>query len=143
MLNYEWVPAGYELHFRTHSPNADVVAWIETADESLLFLSVLTLGEIRKGITLLPQGRRRTRSETWLDVELRARFDGRIVPIDEAVAERWGLLAAAAKRKGQAVATIDGLRAATAPQHSLTIVSRNVDDSAVLQVAFMNPWRAA
>ncbi len=123
-------------------PNSNVVSWMEASDESLLFLSVLTLGEIRKGVTLLPQGRRRTRLETWLDVDLRARFAGRILPVDEDIAARWGSLTAGAKRRGQPLSTIDGLLAGTALQYDLTIVSRNVGDFAGLQVALLNPWIA-
>ena len=121
-------------------PQPSVVEWMESADESLLYLSVLTLGEIRKGLALLSQSKRRTRLETWLDVELRARFAGRILPIDAAVADRWGLLAAGAKTQGKALSVIDGLLAATALHHNLTIVSRNAGDFAYVQVPVLNPW---
>jgi predicted nucleic acid-binding protein len=75
-------------------PEPRVMAWIEAAEETLLYLSVLTLGEIRKGLAALPQGKRRSRLDTWLEVELQARFSGRILSMDAAVADRWGLLAA-------------------------------------------------
>ena len=78
-------------------PEPRVMAWIETAEETLLYLSVLTLCEIRKGLAALPQGKRRSRLETWLEVELQARFSGRILSIDAAVADRLGL--ARCKRK--------------------------------------------
>src|SRR6202047_5579996 len=84
------------------TPDPRVMAWIEAVEESLLSLSVLTLGEIRKGLAALPQGKRRSRLETWLEVELQARFSGRILSIDAAVADRCGLLGAAAKHKGKA-----------------------------------------
>ena len=71
-------------------PEPRVMAWIEATDESVLYLSVLTLGEIRKGLAALPPGRRRTRLETWLEAELRARFSGRVLSIDSEVADRWG-----------------------------------------------------
>jgi predicted nucleic acid-binding protein len=121
-------------------PEPRVMAWIEAAEESLLYLSVLTLGEIRKGLAALPQGKRRSRLETWLEVELRARFSGRILPIDAAVADRWGLLAANAKRKCKPLSSIDGLLSATAIHHNLTIVSRNISDFAHAQVPVVNPW---
>jgi predicted nucleic acid-binding protein len=123
------------------NPEPRVLAWIETADESLLYLSVLTLGEVRKGVAALSPGRRRTKLETWLELELRARFSGRILSIDAGVADRWGLLAAAAKRQGKALSVIDGLLAATALHHNLTIVSRNVSDFVDLPVAIVNPWK--
>jgi toxin FitB len=121
-------------------PEPRVLEWMEAADESLLYLSVLTLGEIRKGVAGLPQSKRRTRLETWLELELQARFSGRILPIDAAVADRWGLLAAAAKRARRSLSAIDGLLAATALHHNLTIVSRNVGDFAETQAAILNPW---
>jgi predicted nucleic acid-binding protein len=113
---------------------------MEAADESLLHLSVLTLGEIRKGLAALPQGRRRTRLEAWLEVDLRSRFSGRILPVDAAVADRWGLLAAQASASGATLPIIDGLLAATALHHNLTLVSRNVSDFAAAQVPVLNPW---
>jgi len=121
-------------------PDPRVMEWIEAAEESLLYLSVLTLGEIRKGLAALPQGKRRSRLETWLEVELQARFSGRILSIDAAVADRWGLLAASAKSKGKPLSAIDGLLAATAIHHNLTIVSRNVGDFENTQVPLVNPW---
>ena len=81
-------------------PEPRVLDWIGAADETLLYLSVLTLGEIREGLALLPQGKRRTRIEGWIDLEVQSRFAGRILPITSAVADRWRLLAAEAKIKG-------------------------------------------
>ena len=123
-------------------PDPLVLEWLEAADESLLYLSVLTLGEIRKGLALLPQGKRRTQLETWLEVELRARFSERILPIDAGVSERWGLLTAEATRRGKTLAAIDALLAATAFHFDLTIVSRNVNDFAPTSVPLLNPWEA-
>ncbi|MGA2769345.1 MAG: type II toxin-antitoxin system VapC family toxin [Bryobacteraceae bacterium] len=123
-------------------PEPRVLEWMEVADESLLYLSVLTLGEIRKGLAALPQGRRRARLEAWLEVDLRGRFSGRILPVDAAVADRWGLLAAQARRNGAPLPIVDGLLAATALHHNLTLVSRNVCDFAAAQVSVLNPWEA-
>src|SRR6202034_3369204 len=99
--------------------------WLDAADEGILFLSVLTLGEIRKGIAGLSSSRRRTQLEVWLERELPARFAGRILAIDAAVADRWGTLAADAKRRGKPLGSIDALLAATALQFELTLVTRN------------------
>lgn len=123
-------------------PEPRVMDWVEAADEALLYLSVLTLGEIRKGVAGLPQGKRKTKLETWLEVDLQARFSGRIVSIDSAIADRWGLLASEAKRKGKALSVIDGLLAATALHHNLTVVSRNAGDFTAAQVHVLNPWEA-
>lgn len=123
-------------------PDPRVLEWMEAADEEMLYLSVLTIGEICKGAAALPQGKRRTHLETWLEIDLQARFAGRIVPIDAAITNRWGLLAADAKRKGQALAIIDGLLAATALHLNLTVVSRNTGDFTHTQVQILNPWTA-
>ena len=122
------------------NPNARVVNWIEATDEDLLFLSVLTLGEIRKGIMELRAGSRRARLESWLETDLRARFAGRILPVDEAVADRWGTLAAVGEAAGRPVPVIDGLLAAEALHHNLTLVTRNTTDVAGTGVLVLNPW---
>jgi toxin FitB len=122
------------------SPARSVTSWLDNTDESLMYLSVLTLGEVRRGIATLPQARRRTRLESWLDNDLRARFYNRVLPIDEAVADRWGFVVGSARRRGIVLPVIDGLLAATALEHNLTLVTR--DTRAVLEtgVAVFNPW---
>jgi toxin FitB len=124
------------------NPEPRVLSWLEGTDERLLYLSVLTLGEIRKGVAGLPRGRRRSRLESWLELELQVRFSGRILPIDAAVADRWGILTVEAKQKGLGIATFDGLLAATALHFNLTLVSRNVNDFASTPVLLLDPWRA-
>ncbi|MDP2995911.1 MAG: type II toxin-antitoxin system VapC family toxin [Bryobacterales bacterium] len=121
-------------------PEPRVAGWIERADEGRLFLSVLTLGEIRKGIALLSDAARRGTLERWLETGLRARFAGRVLPIDEAVADTWGVVAAAAARAGTPVPAIDGLLAATALCYNLTLVTRNTADVAGTGVRVLNPW---
>jgi toxin FitB len=124
------------------NPEPAVLQWIAAADEGLLYLSVLTLGEIRKGIALLVAGKRRTGLETWLDHDLQTRFAGRILGIDKKIADHWGALAAAAKQAGKTLSTVHGLLAATALHHNLTIVSRNATDFESTQVPMINPWQA-
>jgi toxin FitB len=121
-------------------PEPRVTRWIDATDEGLLCLSVLTLGEIRKGIASLPDASRRVSLETWLDHELALRFAGRILLIDQAVADRWGWIAAKALAAKSPLPVIDGLLAATAMQHNLTLVTRNTRDVAVTGVAVFNPW---
>jgi predicted nucleic acid-binding protein len=121
-------------------PDANVVRWIDETDESILFLSVLTLGEVRNGIERLDPGRRRGRLESWLEVGLRKRFQDRILAVDGAIAERWGALAALAAAKGKPVPVIDGLLAATALHHDFMLVTRNTADVAGTGVAVLNPW---
>lgn len=121
-------------------PDENVTAWIEGTDESLLYLSVLTLGEIRRGMAVLPQSRRRASLEAWLDKDLRTRFEDRILEIDQEVADRWGLLTAAARNTGIALPVIDGLLAATALEHNLTLVTRDTGQIPSMGVAVFNPW---
>jgi len=121
-------------------PEPRVLQWFKVADESLLHLSVLTLGEIRKGIAGIPQSARRSQLESWLEVDLQSRFSGRVLPISAAISDRWGLLAAESKRKGRPLSVIDGLLAATALQFNFTIVSRNVNGFANTRVPVVNPW---
>ncbi len=121
-------------------PDQRVAAWIEATDESLLYLSVLTLGEIRKGIATLPGVSRRMALEAWLESDLRARFASRILPIDEAVADRWGQITGQAAAHKMALPVIDGLLAATALNHNLTFVTRNTQDALATGVSAFNPW---
>jgi predicted nucleic acid-binding protein len=121
-------------------PNAGVVEWIESTDEELLFLSVLTLGEIRKGIAALSQPARKARLEAWLSRDLILRFEGRILAIDHAVADRWGQISGSLALKGSPLAVIDGLLAATALHHNLTLVTRNTRDVELTGVPGFDPW---
>jgi predicted nucleic acid-binding protein len=123
-------------------PEARVAAWVEAADEMLLHLSVLTVGEIRMGIVSLPNTSRRMALGAWLDGELAVRFTGRILSIDEGVADRWGRLTARAETGGRRLPVIDGLLAATALHHNLTLVTRNTKDVAATGVPVFNPWSA-
>jgi predicted nucleic acid-binding protein len=125
------------------SPEPLVVKWMDEAEEGSMYLSVLTLGEIRKGIVNLPDGARRTQLESWIGTELPARFAGRIVPVNEAVADQWGILAAEAKRNGTPISTVDALIAATALHLDLAVVTRNVYDFRNARVTLINPWNPA
>ena len=121
-------------------PEPKVTAWIESTDENLLYVSVLTLGEIRKGLVLLRDAARRVVLEAWMDSDLILRFAERILPIDREVADRWGRLAAQAAAVKSPLPVIDGLLAATALHQNLTLVTRNTKDIAVTGVPVFNPW---
>lgn len=121
-------------------PEPNVTNWIEATNESLLYLSVLTLGEVRKGIASLRNTSRRAALEAWLDSDLALRFANRILPVDQNVADRWGRIAAQSAAQGSPLSVIDGLLAATALDHNLTLVTRNVKDVAVAGVPLFNPW---
>lgn len=103
-------------------------------------MSVLTLGEIRKGVMLLPRSVRRTALDVWLRSDLPLRFSGRILNIDQEVADGWGQLSALTSARGANVAVIDGLLAATATVNDLTLVTRNTRDVAATGVSLLNPW---
>lgn len=121
-------------------PSAAVTAWVAEQDEASLFLSVITLGELEKGIAKLTDSRRRAKLETWVRLDLAARFENRVLPIDAAIAARWGALSGQAERSGAPLPVIDGLIAASALEHDLTVVSRNVADFESCGVACLNPW---
>ena len=121
-------------------PERRVTSWVETTDEALFYLSVLTLGEIRKGIAMLPQTKRRTQIESWLETGLSVRFAGRILAIDAAIANRWGILSGASQLQGTSLPVIDGLLAATALHHNLTLVTRNTMDVSATNASTFNPW---
>ena len=106
-------------------PNKKVMAWLENIPSDALYISVLTFGEIRKGVDSLADVKRREKLRLWLEHELPAWFEGRVLPVDLAVAERWGRLLA---EVGRSVPTTDSLLAATALHHELRLVTRNAED---------------
>lgn len=124
---------------RRRQPHSGVVAWMQQRPRQSLHLSVLTLGEIRKGIEQLQDTRRRQSLIDWLEVELPHYFVGRLLSVDALTADRWGHLMASA---GRPLPAIDGLLAATALQHQLTLVTRNTRDFEGLGVPLINPWEA-
>jgi len=124
-------------------PNPNLVAWLDEVDEDRLHVSVATFAEIRHGIELMAPGRRRQALMRWLDEELADRFADRILPIDRAVAESWGVVMARASASGTSLATMDGFLAATAAIHNLTLVTRDATDFRGAGVPIFNPWEAA
>jgi predicted nucleic acid-binding protein len=119
-------------------PNKSVIAWLDQVPGEALFVSVLTLGEIRKGIETLSDKKRREKLRLWLEHELPAWFEVRVLPVDLAVADRWGRLLAAA---GRPLPTIDSLLAATALHHELRLVTRNARDFDYPGLEVINPFR--
>ena len=123
-------------------PQPSVSAWLDDADDDQLYFSVVSLGEILKGVTLLSESKRRRQLQRWLDETLRPWFAGRILPVNQPIAERWGVLAGQCQMKGRPLKVADGLIAATALEHDLTVVTRNAKDFAGLGVTVFNPWDA-
>ena len=123
---------------RRKAPNVGVVNWFAKRPSKTLFLSVLTLGELRKGIEKLEELERKTSLLDWLEVDLPNFFAGRILTVDIHVADRWGKMAAVA---GRPVLAIDSLLAATAAQHDLCLVTRNSKDFQCFGLDIINPWK--
>lgn len=122
---------------RRKSPDPNIVAWFSQRPPATLYLSVLTVGEIRKGIEGVKDEVRRQSLIDWLETDLPTFFTGRILSVNEAVADRWGRLVAAA---GRPLPAIDSLLAATALEHDLILVTRNIKDFSGLPVEIFNPW---
>lgn len=122
------------------SPSPRVSAWLDGHPEESLYLSVLTLGEICKGVAVLPAGAKRKRLERWLAHDLVERFAGRILPVDTGVADTWGRLQAAAETARRPLPTVDSLLAATALANGLTLVTRNTAGFTGTGSEVLNPW---
>lgn len=120
-------------------PNPELARWFASEQAEDLYLSAITIGEIRRGTAQLAPGRRRAALTAWVD-KLSRSFAGRVLPVDEAVAARWAEIAARAERSGKPKPLADGLIAATAVQHDLTVATRNVDDFEPFGVLIFNPW---
>ncbi|MEX2649934.1 MAG: type II toxin-antitoxin system VapC family toxin [Alphaproteobacteria bacterium] len=122
-------------------PDAGVVAWLAGADEDRLHISVVTLAELRHGIERLPGGARRGKLDDWLRHDLPLRFEDRIVPIDQSIADAWGVLMARCAAAGRSLGVMDGFIAATAEARALTLVTRNAADFEGATPNVVNPWR--
>ncbi|HXW53394.1 MAG TPA: type II toxin-antitoxin system VapC family toxin [Myxococcota bacterium] len=119
------------------SPDKNVIDWLKAIPAEKLYISVLTIGEIRRGVELLPASRKRKRLLSWLEEELPNQFSGNMVSIDLAVAERWGFLTATSKKT---LPAIDGLLAATALTHNMKLVTRNEKDFNITGLEVINPF---
>jgi predicted nucleic acid-binding protein len=127
--------------FTRQKPGKRVVEWVNSLDEEKLFLSVVTIGEIQHGISLLPESRRKTKLLTWLEGELVKRFGARILPLDTATLVLSGSLSAQVETKGQPIGVMDSLLAATALRNNLIIATRNVLDFQSCGAQVINPWK--
>ena len=125
---------------RKARPNEGLVEWIDAVDESKLFLSVITIGELRIGIEMQQDKKKRADLETWLVSDLMERFEGRILPFDLSVAERWGRIEGRARSGSGKLPVVDSFTAATAIHHDLTLVTNNESDFARTGAAVLNPW---
>jgi predicted nucleic acid-binding protein len=121
-------------------PNLHVVQWVDSIDEDKLFLSAITIGEIKRGIERLADSSRKSALAEWLEGDLLIRFIDRILPIDISVMLVWGQLTADLEKQGRRMPAIDSLIAATCLQARLDLVTRNERDFAHSGVAVVNPW---
>ena len=121
-------------------PNSNVVSWLDQRDEQNLFLSVLTIGELQKGISKLPASIRKEDLQVWLEHDLAERFEGRILELDMHTALTWGKLQGEAEQRGEKLPVMDSLIAATAATHGLCVVTRNTKDLERCQAKVLNPW---
>lgn len=121
-------------------PDQQAVRWISSIDESKLFISVLTIGELHKGIEKLPSGKKREQLLQWVNEDLQERFSGRIVAFDLQCATTWGKMQAKAEAAGRALPVIDGMIAATALAHHFAVATRNISDMEASGAVLINPW---
>jgi toxin FitB len=121
-------------------PNPRVIDWIDSIDPESAYMSVITIGEIRKGIEKLPDSERKATLHAWLSEELEARFRGRILPINIEVVLTWGQLTGSLESKGKKMAAIDSLIAATALHSHCLLVTRNEADFRYAGITILNPW---
>lgn len=121
-------------------PNTKVVQWVLSENETHFYISVLTFGELQKGIEKLPRSKKKEKLRIWIEDELKNRFQNRIIGIDMGVSLLWGKIQCLAEKKGKPMPAIDALIAATGIVHDLTVVTRNVTDMAQSGVKLLNPW---
>ncbi|PIS31091.1 MAG: VapC toxin family PIN domain ribonuclease [Candidatus Marinimicrobia bacterium CG08_land_8_20_14_0_20_45_22] len=122
-------------------PNRKVIQWLESIDEDNLFLSVITVGEIEKGVAKLSDSIRKKKISEWLHEDLLIRFQKRILLLDIKVMIIWGRQLALLEQKGRTLPAIDSLIAATASSHELVLVTRNTTDFESANVEIFNPWK--
>ncbi len=124
-------------------PDPGVLAWLAAVDEDEVFISAITIAELRYGIERLMAGKKRATLEGWLQQNLRLRFEGRVLPVNAHVADTCGRLIAYSESKGRPIAVADGYIAATAVVHGLTLVTRDVSDFEVVVKSILSPWTRA
>ena len=124
------------------APDARVLDWLDGLDEDRSFISAISIAEIRRGVALMDEGRKREALAEWLARDLPRRFEQRVLPVDEPVALAWGDLMGLAKRRGRGLSSMDGLIAATAIARQLTLATRNTRDFEGFGIELFDPWTA-
>ena len=126
--------------FKKQQPDQKVIDWLDAQIEESLFLSVVTVSEIQKGISLLPVSKRQAALAVWLE-DLIYRYDERILPLDTEVMRQWGQLTGTLEKQGRVLPLLDSFIAATTLAHNLVLVTRNENDFAGTNVNLLNPWK--
>jgi predicted nucleic acid-binding protein len=121
-------------------PNPNVLKWFADQDEISMYLSVITFGELRKGIEKLSDSKKKKELNQWVKEDLNHRFKNRVLNINMEEVNRWGKILATAEKNGKPLPAIDSLIAATAQVHDLTVVTRNTQDMEGSGVEVINPW---
>ncbi len=124
-------------------PDTGLTGWLRSVDPTQVYISVVTLGEIRKGIECCTNAVKKATLEAWLTNDVAQQFAGRVLPFDAEVADRWGRLVAALQQGGITAAAIDSLIAATALEHNLSVVTRNEKNFGPMRISITNPWLAS
>ena len=124
-------------------PNQKVVEWLDSLDPDTIYLSVITIGEIRKGIEKLPPSKRKDAIQVWMETDLLFRFQGRIIDITADIMLIWGKLTGRLENEGKPLAALDGLIAATTLQGMFRLVTRNESDFEHTGIPIINPWKEA
>jgi predicted nucleic acid-binding protein len=122
------------------SPSESVIEWINNIPEDNLYLSVVTIGEIQKGITKLADSKKKLNLQSWLDNDLFNRFSTKIISLDKDICLTWGIITANAEKRGKKLASIDSLIAATAIKMNLTLVTRNTSDMIESGANILDPF---
>jgi tRNA(fMet)-specific endonuclease VapC len=122
-------------------PDPRVVQWVDSLDPDSIYLSVITIGELRRGIEKLLDSKRKETLRDWLNDDVLIRFSGRILVIDVPVMLTWGELTGRLERTGKPLPAIDSLIAALALHHNCTLVTRNEDDFKEAGITIVNPWK--
>ena len=122
-------------------PDENVISWIKTQQEENLYLSVLTFGEIEKGIEKASDRTRKRKLRLWVEDDLKKRFEGRVIPIDFAIAEKWGVVQGNAELSGKPMPAIDGLIAVSGIVNHCIVVTRNISDMGQSSAELFNPWK--
>lgn len=121
-------------------PNSGLTTWLSKQNTNTLFISSLTIGELKKGIEKLAEGQRKSFLDAWLSTRVMQNFEGRVLSLDAEIALSWGKHQAEMEATGKPLPLMDSWIASTAKTHSLTLVTRNMKDMQLGGVKLLNPW---